>query len=84
MRIVEIILKVAFLLSVVIFALKFNTGLIWPVCILGTVSVLLGLTLFFNKKSSYNCPPSSREYLIRRTEAVLLILFVLFLFMILK
>ena len=76
MRIIEIILKLAFLvLAIFVIATQqvFGQWFMWLVY----VGFLLGLILIFNKKESYGYPADypkmSRVYLMRRIEGALLI-----------
>lgn len=74
MRIIEIILKLAFLaLSVYIIV----TGQIFThiAVILAYVCLLLGICLIFNKNSSYGSwGNSKKDYVMRRIEGAILIL----------
>jgi hypothetical protein len=74
MKYIEIILKLAFLAGVIVFASArdfFFTNLVW---FLG-VSLLLGIVLIFNRKQSYGYELSYREVVIRRIEGIILIVF---------
>jgi hypothetical protein len=77
MRIIEIILKLAFLgLAITVMVSQHVFGhLITALAIVGFV---LGLFLIFNKKESYgypkNYPKMNRVYLMRRIEGVILVL----------
>lgn len=78
MRIIEIILKLAFLaLAIVLFATS-NFASAWLTAFL-IVSLVLGIVLIFNKKESYrypaNYPRMKSVYIMRRIEGVILIAF---------
>lgn len=79
MRIFEIILKILFLLgSVYAFKVEVvSTSLL--ICYV-VVCFVLGFVLIFNKNDSYNYPKTNRDWLQRRIEGGLLIIFSLFIF----
>ena len=77
MKYIEIILKLAFLaLSIYIIVSK-NVMSDWFLALLA-VALLLGITLIFNKKQSYNYPSNwprlNRVFLLRRIEGALLVI----------
>lgn len=77
MKYLEILLKLAFLaLSIYIIVSK-NVMSHWFMSLL-IVALILGITLIFNKKQSYNYPTNwpklNRVFLIRRIEGVLLVI----------
>lgn len=74
MRPIEIILKLLFLASSLDIIItksidSISFYFLLPVCL------ALGVTLIFNKKASYNYPQTKTDYLIRRIEGILLIVF---------
>jgi hypothetical protein len=75
MRYFEIILKIVFLGAVLV--VGFNNDLLFSrwLCVILTVSLLLGIVLLLNKKQSYGYELSMREVKIRRIEGVLLVVF---------
>ena len=80
MRILEIILKLAFLVGAIFLIVTQEAkGQIFSLFLL--VCVLLGITLIFNKRESYwypkNYPKMKGVYLTRRIEGGLLIIFAL-------
>jgi hypothetical protein len=82
MRLFEIILKFLFaLISIYLLVASKVVGSDVTVLALFVtvpyllISLLLGLVLVFNKKSSYNYSHSKKDYLIRRIEGTLLIIF---------
>jgi hypothetical protein len=88
MKIIEIILKLAFLVSSVIVFIATKSvsainitlahSVLW---LLPTISLLLGLSLIFNRKSSYGSwDNSKRNRRIRTIEGVLLLAFAAFIF----
>ena len=83
MKIIEIILKLAFLaLAIVLFATSSFVSA-WLTAFLA-VSLLLGLVLIFNKHESYGYPAGysrmGRVYFLRRIEGVILIAFAVIIF----
>lgn len=76
MKYLEIILKLAFLVLSVYVIISKNVMSHWFIALL-VVALLLGITLIFNKKQSYNYPTNwpklNRVFLIRRIEGALLI-----------
>ncbi len=76
MRYFEIILKLAFVVSAGILMYTKTIPSAW-FCTFLIVSLILGVTLIFNKQASYNFPQSKRDLIIRRIEGGLLVVFVL-------
>jgi len=76
MKYVEIILKIIFLIAAgcLLFVQPVQACSIISFAV---VSVLLGLTLIFNKNQSYGYKLSKREVKIREAEGILLIAFAL-------
>ncbi len=74
MKYIEIFLKLAFLIISVMFIITNSIDSSWFFVSL-LVSFLLGIILIINKNSSYNYPQTDRDYLIRRIEGVLLLIF---------
>lgn len=76
MKYLEIFLKLAFLVLSVYVIVSKNVFSHWFMTLL-VVSLLLGITLIFNKKQSYNYPTNwpklSRVFLLRRIEGVILV-----------
>ncbi len=81
MRYIEIILKLLFLIfsgAMIWFAFNGSYYLILLFTFLKLyvlLNIILGLVLIFNKKSSYNYPQTKRDYIIRRIEGTVLIVF---------
>ena len=76
MKYFEIFLKLAFLVLSIYIIVSKNVMSHWFMALL-VVALLLGITLIFNKKMSYNYPANwprlNRVYLTRRIEGVLLV-----------
>lgn len=83
MRIIEIILKLAFLALAIVLFVTSSFASAWLTAFL-VVSLLLGIVLIFNKKESYRYPvdyPKMKSvYMMRRIEGIILIGFSVFLF----
>ena len=76
MKYLEILLKLAFLILSVYIIVSKNVMSHWFLALL-VVALLLGITLIFNKKQSYNYPSNwpklNRVFLLRRIEGILLV-----------
>jgi Ca2+/Na+ antiporter len=77
MRILETILKLLFL-SGSIYSIKSEVVPIQFLSVYLLITLILGIVLIFNKQSSYNYPQTKRDFVIRRIEGGLLIIFSLF------
>jgi len=73
MRIIEIILKLAFVVTAIILAT--HSTVVSALLHFLIVSLLLGIVLLFNKNSSYGSwGNSKRDYAMRRVEGTILII----------
>jgi uncharacterized membrane protein len=77
MRIFETIIKFLFLFGS-IYSIKSETVNTPFLLTFLSVCLTLGIVLIFNKQSSYNYPQTKRDFVIRRIEGGLLIIFSLF------
>lgn len=77
MRILETILKLLFL-SVSIYSIKSEVVPTQFLSVYLLITLILGIVLIFNKQSSYNYPQTKKDFIIRRVEGGLLIIFSLF------
>ncbi len=79
MKIFEIILKVLFLggsiYSIQVESVSYPFLISYLI-----VCLILGIVLIFNKKTSYNYPTARKDFVMRRIEGALLILFAGFVF----
>ena len=82
MRYLEIILKLAFVVTAIFVGVNYSVHTS-DILIFLAISFLLGIILLFNKKQSYGYTLEKREIVIRRIEGVLLVLFSIILFFIL-
>lgn len=87
MKYIEIILKLAFLLlAIVLFVTKSIMSFYFYAFL--AVSLILGIVLLFNKHESYGYPVGypkmNRVYLTRRIEGVLLVVFSILFFILVR
>jgi hypothetical protein len=83
MRYLEIVLKLAFLIGAVcLYIQKATIGSCVNIFLL--ISLLLGIILIINKDSSYHYPQTKRDYIIRRIEGGILIVFSILFFFLVK
>ncbi|MEO8637441.1 MAG: hypothetical protein ABI430_00885 [Candidatus Taylorbacteria bacterium] len=73
MRYIEIILKIVFLLLAITLWFSKLLQPTW-IYLFIAVSFLLGITLLFNKKASYDYPQTLRDYSLRRIEGIILVI----------